>query len=232
MTVLSEELPATTEKQRPLSGAAATELALRLGVGLSPVGLVFSRADLSYDEWENLGRAVGFIGNAWQWWVGDWLNVGEMLFGQDSANAVDDVKQTRMDLAQRITGKDPGTIANIASICNRVSKEVRRQELDFTHHAKVSPLDPEEQRHWLQLAIDNEWSTSDLAAAIKEAKQGTPEIEEESDPSPGPGGVSLSERLDEIANAIYRASQPTSHGTAEYPIELLSQLGTVLGYAN
>lgn len=213
----------------PTNGAAATQLAFDLGADLTPTSLDLRAADISYQDWENIGRAVGFVGNAWQWWVGDWLAVGEVLFGEEAAQAVDD-RPSRYDLARRITGKDQGTLQNIRSVCGRVPKANRRQELDFTHHVKVASLEPDEQVEWLQRAIDEQWSTAELAAAIKEMKNPAtdPDLD---DPSPGPGApeVSRSELRDAALALVYQQSQPLSDGDYRLPSEVYAQVGAALG---
>jgi hypothetical protein len=216
----------------PNRANAATQLAFDLGAELTPISLDLNVPDLSYGDWENLGRIVGFVGNAWQWWVGDWLNFGEALFGEDAAQAVEAVPADRYDLARRITGKDQATLQNIRSVCSRVPKDRRRAELYFTHHAKVSSLEPDEQVRWLQRAIDESWTAHELADAIRESNSPPPQDALfDGTPGGGDGGMSLSDRRDEVLTLVYRQSQPLTDGDYRLPSEVYSQVGAVLGEA-
>lgn len=212
----------------PTNGAAATQLAFDLGADLTATSMDLRVPNPSFQDWENMGRAVSFVGNAWQWWVGDWLVIGETLFGEEAAQAVDD-HETRYDIARRVTGKPQGTLQNIRSICARVSKDRRRAELDFTHHEKVASLDPDEQTFWLNKAVDETMTTAELAAAIRELKKGTPEPE--TDPEPGPGGdrISRSEQRDTVLYLVYQQSQPLSDGDYKIPSEVYAQVAAAVG---
>lgn len=213
----------------PTNGAAATQLAFDLGANLTATSMDLRIPDPTYQDWENMGRAVSFVGNAWQWWVGDWLIIGEALFGEESAQAVDD-RSSRYDLARRITGKDQGRLQNIRSVCNRVPKATRRPELDFTHHEKVAALDPDDQVRWLQRAVDETLNTSELAQAIKDEKHGY--VEPDPDPDPGPAAapdVSRSERRDQALSLVYQEAQPTSDGDYLIPADVYAQVAAALG---
>lgn len=212
----------------PTSGAAATQLAFDLGARLESTGLELTNLDLTYEEWENIGRCIGFVGNAWQWWVGDWINFGDKLFGEDAAQAIDD-RQTRYDVARRITGGIPqNTLSNIASICSRVAKSRRRPELTFYQHEPVAALDPEEQTQWLDRAIAEQWSREDLRSAIRDA--GAPADPPSNDPPAAPGGVSVSERIEQAARMVWSQAQRASDKTGFFvPPEPMRQLGAALG---
>lgn len=213
----------------PTTGASATQLAFDLGADLTATSMDLRIPNPSFLDWENMGRAVSFVGNAWQWWVGDWLIIGEALFGEEAAQAVDD-HESRYDIARRVTGKPQGTLQNIRSVCARVSKDRRRQELDFTHHEKVASLDPDDQVFWLQKAVEDTMTTAELAAAIREFKKGEPEPEA-SDPEPGPGEtrISRSEQRDTVLYLVYQQSQPLSDGDYKIPSEVYAQVAAAVG---
>lgn len=219
----------TTDLVRRSSGAVALQRAHELGAEFRTIGMDITNPDLSYDEYEEIGRILGDISTGWRWNIGDWLIVGEALFGEEAAQAIDD-RASRYDLARRVTGLDQGTLQNIRSVCSRVPRENRRSELDFTHHTKVASLEPDEQAVWLQKAIDETWSTSELAAAIKDEKHpdGTPPTEQPQW-TPEPPEVSLSELRDEALALVYRQAQPLSDGDYRLPAEVYARVGAALG---
>jgi hypothetical protein len=222
---------AAREGYLPNRGNAATQLAFDLGADLTATSMDLRIANPSFEDWENMGRAVSFVGNAWQWWVGDWLVIGESLFGEEAAQAVDD-HESRYDIARRVTGKPQGTLQNIRSVCARVSKERRRAELDFTHHEKVASLDPEDQIFWLEKAVEEKMTTSELASAIRDFKKGaTPEDEPETDPEPGPGEskVSRSEQRDTVLYLVFQQAQRLSDGDYKLPSEVYAQVAAAVG---
>lgn len=211
----------------PTSAPAAMQLALELGATTDSISLVITDPDLPFENWENIGRCIGFAGNAWQWWAGDWINTGEALYGEESAQGVDD-PTTRYDALRRVTGQAQQTLLNVSSVCRKVSRERRRGELTFTHHAAVASLEPDEQTRWLQAAIDNNWSVSELKQAIKDEKHpddggGEPQV------LPGLDGPSVSERIEEAARQVYRAASIASHGEYVVPAEPMHQLAAALG---
>ena len=55
---------------------------------------------------------------------------------------------------------------NKMSICRSVRPSVRRDELSFGHHDVVRKLVPNDQRHFLKLAVDNGWTRQRLRDEI------------------------------------------------------------------
>lgn len=47
---------------------------------------------------------------------------------------------------------------NKMSLCRSVRPSVRREELSFAHHDVIRRLLPDDQRHWLKQAIENNWT--------------------------------------------------------------------------
>lgn len=116
---------------------------------------------------------------------------------------------------------------NIASVCRRVAKSRRREELPFSIHAEVSKLDPDDQVLWLDRCLENGWTRSELRDQIRAALAGDPEP----DPVGGGGGdgPSIAERIEAAARVVWQTGQPTSDGSAIIPPESWSQLGSALG---
>lgn len=223
----------STEALVPTNGPAALALAAELGATLTAVSLEVTDPNLPFQSWENLGRCISFAGNAWQWWVGDWIRIGETLYGEDAAQAVDD-SASRYDVMRRVTGVEQQTLLNVASVARKVAPFVRRPELRFSHHAVVAPFEEEDQVLWLHRAVDNQWTVAELRQAIRDEKSPPPpedEGETQISPSGGTDTLTLAERLEEVARLIWNQAQPTTHGTYEVPAPAMSQLAEVLGEA-
>ena len=67
---------------------------------------------------------------------------------------------------EEATGMAHQTLENLLSVCRCVRPAVRRDGVGFGIHAVVAPLAPNEQRHWLKLAHENEWTRQRLRDEI------------------------------------------------------------------
>ena len=119
----------------PAFGQAITRVP---GVGFSEVGLHFPEGT-TREQWASAGKALDTVGNAQNWWRGDWY-----IYGQDNFEG----------FAQEFDGSSEQTIANIASVCRRVPAGIRRSELSYRHHEAVAKVkDPEKQAFLLNIAV-------------------------------------------------------------------------------
>jgi hypothetical protein len=112
-------------------------------------------AELTRDEWENLGEQLGEVGDSTAWWIGDWINAGERNYGE---------KYTR---AEEVTGLDYGTLRNYAHGASRFDLSHRNDKLSFRHHMVVASHDSEAAAIWLGLAAEHGWSVRELQEQIR-----------------------------------------------------------------
>lgn len=117
------------------------------------------KTELTFDQWETIGRDLGRMGRACQWWIGDWLNFGAPRYGDKYTNAIE------------ITGYDIQTLANMAWVAGRYEPSRRRENLSWSHHAEVATLDPADQDQWLTLAEQQNLGVHKLRAAIKPPRE-------------------------------------------------------------
>ena len=68
--------------------------------------------------------------------LGDWLNYGERKYGEMYTQAIDELDYTKQAL------KDAKWVSA------QVEKSRRRDNLSFSHHREVAPLEPDEQEEW------------------------------------------------------------------------------------
>ncbi len=129
---------------------------------LTPTGLRVSRG-ATREEWEDVGKRLRSVGKAWVWLVADWMAYGQRQW-----------KVTFED-ASLLVGRSVKTLYNWSSIAQNVDISRRREKLDFSHHAEVAKLNPEDQTYWLtQADAKSRWSVSKLSQAIEAWLSGAP----------------------------------------------------------
>lgn len=202
-----------------------------LGVVFHSDGLRYEGdGNLTYDQWELLGRGITYFGDAWQWWVGDWINWGERVFGDDAAAAVDGDIRDRYQQAHRVTNLPPQTLQNIASVCRRVAKGRRRTPpLGFWIHQDVAALEPDEQTEWLEEAIQAGMGRQQLRDAIKEARSGG-DGGSSAEPWPGEERLSVRDRLQRAADLVIADAQPLPDGGYLVSEEAMAKLREASGH--
>lgn len=127
---------------------------------LSKVAWVPQR-DLGHSEWLATGRRLGAIGRCSQWWIGDWIRYGTARWGE------------RYVEASRITGYDVATLRNMAWVASQFELSLRSDNLTWSHHVLLAPLEPDEQRHWLARASEERLSVADLRLELRAARNGS-----------------------------------------------------------
>ena len=114
---------------------------------------------LPFEDWLVWAHQTIFVGKMLPWVIGDTLNYGEDMYGEDYAQAIDSL------------GLAPQTLANYKSICRRIPRDVRRvHTLPITTHDLVAPLPIEEQKAWLLEAETKGFTRDELRQALREAK--------------------------------------------------------------
>jgi hypothetical protein len=131
-----------------------TQLAREKPAAITPVSWVTHR-ELSLAEWATAGRNLGAIGRCNQWWLGDWIRYGNTRFGERYARAA------------TITGYDPQSLMNMVRVASRFEISRRRENLFWSHHEAVASLDPDEQNHWLDLALTRKLTVADLRIELR-----------------------------------------------------------------
>lgn len=124
---------------------------------LSPVGVELPE-NTTQEEYAALGHVLLQLQSSTQWLIGDWL-----AFGEDR-----EWGKTYADVAQHF-GYEIETLYTYASVCRAVQTSMRVEVLSFAHHRAVVSLPLEQQREWLQKAIDHKWSSKQLRAEMRAA---------------------------------------------------------------
>ena len=115
-------------------------------------------ADLGQAEWLSTGRRLGAIGRCSQWWIGDWIRYGTARWGEKYAEAA------------RVTGYDVASLRNMAWVAAQFDLSLRSDKLTWSHHVLLAPLEPDEQRRWLEHARDQRLSVADLRTELRRTR--------------------------------------------------------------
>lgn len=121
---------------------------------LMPVGLHMEQA-ATVDEWREVGGILRRLDASIQWLIGDWMAYGERVWGQ-----------TYEQVAAE-TGYSYQTLRDYSWVARNVGLSIRIDKLSFSHHRLVASLSPEQQQEWLDYAVMNNLSLSQMRQAIE-----------------------------------------------------------------
>ena len=138
-------------------------------ITLTRTGLHISD-ELSFEEWQSMAARFGAAMSSAAFVIGDWLVYGEDHFrGQQRLPGFEDdsipshrVSSEIYNEALRLTGLDRSALITYAYVARRVPSSLRNEQLSWEHHKAVAKLDEEEQKRWLQIALDE--ADAELAA--------------------------------------------------------------------
>lgn len=97
----------------------------------------------------------GTINRGSRWWIADLYEYVDLRHGEYVAQVMEATKLA------------PQTITNIISIGKRVPPSRRREGVPISSHAEVAALPPNDQRHWLKVAYDENLSRDELRARLR-----------------------------------------------------------------
>jgi hypothetical protein len=126
-------------------------LPLSLGpdIEVTPLGLQFN-GQPDFKQWSALGRKIGQALRSMEFVIGDWLVYGEQNFARSR------VEPGRYEQAIRTTGFDYRLLREYAHVSRKVSLSLRNDKLSWNHHRVVAKLPAEKQKHWLDIAANDE----------------------------------------------------------------------------
>jgi len=148
-----------------VGGAVATKLersdtARRPAAGISKVAWQ-PPSDIGQAEWLSTGRRLGTIGRCSQWWIGDWIRYGTARWGEKYVEAA------------RVTGYDVASLRNMAWVAAQFDSSLRSDKLSWSHHVLLAPLTMDQQRAWIERAIDERLSVADLRLELRARGHGS-----------------------------------------------------------
>lgn len=106
------------------------------------------RSRPTLEEWEDLGRKLGYMQKNINWWIGDMIVFGEAQRGDDIYQAIaETVSYDYVDRCQFMSRSfPPGT----------------RFPLSYSHHQAVANIPPKLRSVMLKMAITNRWTAQEL----------------------------------------------------------------------
>ena len=125
----------------------------RLPVEYLPTGLVLPE-NLTREQWEELASTIQQMAVSVPWWVGDLLVYGQR-FGEEMWQAI-----------KERGGADYERLRKYMWVSERIAIGTRVPALKWSHHREVADLEPDDQRVWLQRALDEGLSVNALRKAI------------------------------------------------------------------
>jgi hypothetical protein len=121
------------------------------------------QGDLSQNDWQEFGEALGKLKSSSQWWIGDWWAYGEHRYG--------DIK--KIIESDDWEGLKYGTCAEYAMVARKFETLSRIKDLTFSHHQKVASL-PEDWRtkllDWACEPLKQVATTENIKATSMEIK--------------------------------------------------------------
>lgn len=113
--------------------------------------------NITFEQWYEVGATLQTIKGSINWWLGDWMNFGERVYGETYAQAIE------------VTGAEYQWLADCKWVAGRVPKDVRLPELSWSHHRAVSKIDdPDDQLHCLNVAAEQHLNVKQTTAYVQE----------------------------------------------------------------
>ena len=106
-------------------------------------------------DWQGPLQFALWCQRASPWWIGDMINSGEDLFGEEFAEVCGGTLSTEM-------------VSRYASVARRVPPRNRRPNLSWSAHAAVARLPEPLQRRMLAQAEKHGWNSDDLRKKVRE----------------------------------------------------------------
>lgn len=180
---------------------------------ITNTSLTLTDPTMPFDTAEALGAFLGAVKRRTSWYIGDWLNFCESVYGEEFAQAAE------------ATGLSEQTLLNYKFVCAQVAPDRRQPGVSFGCHALVARLDPREQNAWLKQAAKKGWGEKELRAAMA-AKRA-----EMRPPLPGTEkGDADPKLIHEVAEAILRDAKDAGDGQhVLVPVEDITRLRAALG---
>jgi hypothetical protein len=133
-----------------------------------------AHVQLTFDEWQGYGSRIGLVSKSTNWWLGDWVRFGQRHYDQ------------RYQQASEVTGYDEQTLMNFAYVSGRYEISRRRENLSWSHHAELAPLQAFDQDVWLERAVAERLSVRQLRAQLRRLQQ--PRTKQLTSPLPADAG--------------------------------------------
>jgi len=114
---------------------------------------------IDFSDWIKIGDYLKNVEGAVQFWIGDWLNYGEKVYGETYTQALEATDYTYKALSV------------MKWVCGKVLPESRSEGLSFKHHEVIAKLEKPEQKKYLDMADAQKMTVSQLRQAVNDSDE-------------------------------------------------------------
>lgn len=120
------------------------------------------RPDTPIEEWLRIGEVLKKANMATQWWIGDWLNFGERVYGETYSQALE------------ATDYEYKTLRNFAWVAGKVEMSLRKDNLSFGHYNILASLEARDQKKWLKTIEKDDLTIGQLRNELRKERISKP----------------------------------------------------------
>ena len=125
----------------------------------TPIGLIIEE-NVPFKLWLAYGGALRRVEKSLQWIIGDWINYGEMSYGEIYAQA-----------EVMWPGMTKERLIRYAWVARAVPRYLRKHDLSWSHHVEVAKLDRKKQFDLLKTAIKEDLTVRELRDRVDNRPQ-------------------------------------------------------------
>jgi hypothetical protein len=122
--------------------------------------------DVPQDDWVEMGVILMNMKRSISWMLGDWLAYAM----KDDYQLYEGWISAYQYVASQF-GYEVETLYSYASVCRKIATLTRVKVLSFSHHRLVTKFDNDTQFHWLNRAVEGNWSERQMRTAIQESER-------------------------------------------------------------
>jgi hypothetical protein len=126
------------------------------GISVSPTALTVTDVNIPFEQVQYAFDNAVRLGETVRWWVGDLIVYADDRWGEGYAQLLEDAQLSERQ-AERYR-----------YVAQQVAASRRRENLSFSHHEVVAPLQPPDQQRLLALAESGGFSVAALREAVKD----------------------------------------------------------------
>lgn len=128
--------------------------------------------DLSMDDWTSIGKRLIRLDQVTKWWLGDWAAFGLANYDGnekflDPGEKPKEARRGRFKEFAESHGINYQTLLNLGWVSRSIEISRRRENLEWSKHAEVAALKPDEQDKWLKKAETDNLPVSELRQQIR-----------------------------------------------------------------
>jgi hypothetical protein len=134
------------------------------GARFTPVALRLPE-DMPKADWVHVGQKLLRADQVMQWWIGDWAQFGagnpDKEGWRKKGALIEFCKANRVDYSN---------VRNKSYVSGAVHLSLRRDNVRWSFFQEIAPLRPREQKEWLEKAVSQELTVSNLRQQIRISK--------------------------------------------------------------